>query len=127
VVVRKGKKWWLMAAGREKANMWHGRGNSGGSWPHALPPLVQVVQVGFKRFKDLLGEVKGLKSTVVNWALPSSPWRVYLKPTFTESLQGRGCGVRLIVFEILRFLWFFSVEVGILSPLLLRHPCRSNL
>jgi len=26
-----------MAAGREKANMWHGRGNSGGSWPPAFP------------------------------------------------------------------------------------------
>ena len=25
-----------MAAGREKANMWHGRGNSGGSWPPAF-------------------------------------------------------------------------------------------
>ena len=26
-----------MAAGRENANMWHGRGNSGGSWPSAFP------------------------------------------------------------------------------------------
>ena len=26
-----------MAAGTEKANMWHGRGNSGGSWPPAFP------------------------------------------------------------------------------------------
>ena len=26
-----------MAAGREKANIWNGRGNNGGSWPPAFP------------------------------------------------------------------------------------------
>ena len=35
MVVRKGKLWWLMAAGREKS--WYERGNSGGSWPPAFP------------------------------------------------------------------------------------------
>ena len=28
---------------REKANMWHGRGNSGGSWPAAIPRSQEVV------------------------------------------------------------------------------------
>ena len=28
---------WLNAAGREKTKKWHGRGNSGGSWPPAFP------------------------------------------------------------------------------------------
>ena len=39
-----------MAARREKANMWHGRGNSGGSWPPAFPcslwSIVSLAEAG---------------------------------------------------------------------------------
>ena len=32
-----------MAAEEEKAIMWHGRENSGGSWPPAFPPLLTIL------------------------------------------------------------------------------------
>ena len=32
-----------MAAGREKANVWYGRGNSGSSWPPAFPRSLKAM------------------------------------------------------------------------------------
>jgi len=47
-----GEKWWLMAAGREKANMWHGKGNSGGSWPPAFPRSPELAKLRLQLFVD---------------------------------------------------------------------------
>ena len=45
---------------REKANMWHGRGNSGGSWPAAIPRSQEVVGGIFLIFFLQLKERKWL-------------------------------------------------------------------